>query len=244
MGICAQLYTSENILLLFSMNRILSFFLGIRNMLEKFYPLEFFDLTQNPFADLFFLKNPVWETLKNLKNYIDHQPLGYIASDIPQGVFLINSSLINIGNGSKIYPGACIEGPCIIGEGSEIGPGAFVRPYTIIGNHCKIGHSTEVKHSILLNHAKAPHFNYVGDSILGCDVNLGAGVICANFKINKTTVNIQNEEKKISTEMKKLGAIIGDGSSLGCNSVISPGSILKKNFLCLPCSHVQGCHLN
>lgn len=213
-------------------------------MLEKFYPSAFFDLTQNPFIDLFFLKNPVWETLKNLKSYIDKQSLGHISIDVPQNVFLINPSLINIGKGSKIYPGACIEGPCIIGEYSEIGPGAFVRSYTIIGNHCKIGHSTEVKHSILLNHAKAPHFNYVGDSILGYDVNLGAGVVCANFKINKTMVNVQDEESKFSTEMKKLGAIIGDGSSLGCNSVTSPGVILKKNFLCLPCSHVQGTHLN
>jgi len=212
-------------------------------MLEKFYPSQFFDLNQNPFADLFFLNKPVWETLKNLKRYIDSQVLGYISIDIPQTAFLLNSSLIKIGKGSKVYPGACIEGPCIIGEYSEIGPGAFIRPYTIIGDYCKIGHCTEVKHSILLNHGKAPHFNYVGDSILGYDVNLGAGVVCANFKINKTMIHIQNETQKIPTEMKKLGAIIGDSSSLGCNSVISPGSILKKRFLCLPCTHVQGSHL-
>ena len=212
-------------------------------MLKKFYPSEFFDLKQSPFVDLFFLNNPVWETLKNLKFYIDSQSLGHILIDIPQTAFLLNPSLIKIGKGSKVYPGAYIEGPCIIGEYSEIGPGAFVRPYTIIGDHCKIGHSTEVKHSILLNHAKAPHFNYVGDSILGYDVNLGAGVVCANFKINKTTVTIQDKEEKIPTKMNKLGAIIGDGSSLGCNSVTSPGAILKKGFLCLPCSHVQGSHL-
>jgi NDP-sugar pyrophosphorylase family protein len=213
-------------------------------MLEKFYPSAFFDLTQNSFTGLFVLNAPVWETLKNLKEYVENQSLGHILIDVPQNVFLINPSLIKIGKGSKIYPGACIEGPCIIGEHSEIGPGAFVRSYTIIGNHCKIGHATEVKHSVLLNHAKAPHFNYVGDSILGFDSNLGAGVVCANFKINKTMVYIKSKESKIPTEMKKLGAIIGDSSSLGCNSVISPGAILKKGFTCLPCSHIKGVHLN
>lgn len=212
-------------------------------MSERFYPSQFFDLKQKNLQELFLLNKPVWETLKNLKKYIESQSLGQIFIDIPQNVYLINPSLVSIGKETKIYPGACIEGPCIIGESSEIGPGAFLRPYSLIGNHCKIGHATEVKHSILLDHAKAPHFNYVGDSILGYDVNLGAGVVCANFKINKTAITIHSEEEKFSTELKKLGAIIGDGSSLGCNSVTSPGTFLKKGFFCLPCSHLLGTFL-
>lgn len=212
-------------------------------MLTEFYPQEFFDLNNIFFKELFEKEEPVWNALKNLKKYFEKFPLGKKEIEIENNVTLVNPSLITIGKGSKIYPGAYIEGPCILGKEVEIGHCAFIRPYSLVGDFCKIGHATEVKHSIFFNHAKAPHFNYVGDSILGCDVNLGAGVICANYKINKTEVFIRQGEKKISTETKKFGAIIGDGSSLGCNSVTNPGTILKKGFLCGPCTNLQGSFL-
>ena len=208
------------------------------------YPEEFFDVTVCPFKDLFLLDKPVWETLKHLDSYINKQSLGKISIKIPECVYLINPELISIVKETKIYPGACLEGPCILGDHVEIGPGAYIRPYSLIGNGVKIGHSSEVKHSIILNEAKAPHFNYIGDSILGQGVNLGAGVICANFKINKTEVVIKIGKEKYATGLKKLGAIIGDQSFLGCNSVISPGTVLKKEFLCLPCTHVCGACLS
>ena len=213
-------------------------------MLTEFYPQEFFDLEECFFKDLFKKNEPVWIALKNLKNYLDDAPLGKREISLPSTVTLVNPSLIAIGKGCKIYPGAYIEGPCIIGKEVEIGHCAFIRPYSLIGDFCKIGHATEVKHSIFFNHAKAPHFNYVGDSILGCDVNLGAGVICANYKITKKEVFVRQGNNKIPTEMKKFGAIIGDGSSLGCNSVTNPGTILRKGFLCKPCTNVQGSLLN
>lgn len=211
-----------------------------KKMLAEFYPKEFFDFEDCFFQELFHMDQPVWFALKILKSYIDGCSLGKIEAELPKEAILVNPAVIRIGKGSKIYPGAYIEGPCIIGKHVEIGHCAFIRPYSLIGDFCKIGHSTEVKHSVFFNHAKAPHFNYVGDSILGSDVNLGAGVICANYKINKTPVVVQHGEKKIRTDMRKFGAIIGDGSSLGCNSVVNPGSILRKGFLCRPCTNIQG----
>jgi UDP-N-acetylglucosamine diphosphorylase / glucose-1-phosphate thymidylyltransferase / UDP-N-acetylgalactosamine diphosphorylase / glucosamine-1-phosphate N-acetyltransferase / galactosamine-1-phosphate N-acetyltransferase len=209
-------------------------------MLNRFDPRKFFDIEKSSFHKLFDLNESVWVALQKLKKYIDSESLGNICIDIPTSVFLANPSLISIGEGTKIHPGAYIEGPCIIGKNVEIGHGAFIRPYNLIDNFCKIGHATEVKGSIFFPHAKAPHFNYVGDSILGCEVNLGAGVVCANYKINKTEVMIDNEGQKIATGMEKLGAIIGDGTSLGCNSVTNPGTLLKKNFWCVPCSNIKG----
>lgn len=213
-------------------------------MLTEFYPEEFFDLKNCFFQELFKKDLPVWFALKNLKNYIDKHSLGKKEIEVFDNVTFVNSSSITIGKGTKIYPGAYIEGPCILGENVEIGHAAFIRAYSLIGNFCKIGHATEVKHSVFFNHAKAPHFNYVGDSILGHDVNLGAGVICANYKINKKEVFVKLGDKKLATEMKKFGAIIGDGSSLGCNSVTNPGTILRKGFQCNPCTNVIGSFLS
>lgn len=209
-------------------------------MLQDFAPTEFFNIERCSFQELFSLNEPVWFALKKLKSYIEAQPLGKIHIPPPKEAYLVHPELITIGEGTKIHPGAYIEGPCIIGKQVEIGHCAFIRPYSLIEDFCKVGHTTEVKGSIFFSHAKAPHFNYVGDSILGYDVNLGAGVVCANYKINKTEIFIQHPTKKIATGMKKLGAIIGDGSSLGCNSVTNPGAILKKGFLCTPCSNVKG----
>ena len=221
-------------------DRILESILKEKVMLNRFDPRVFFDTEKSSFQSLFNLKQPVWFALQQLKQYIDSQSLGMICIDISKDVFLVNPSLISIGEGTKIHPGAYIEGPCIIGKEVEIGHGAFIRPYNLIDDFCKIGHATEVKGSVLFPHAKAPHFNYVGDSILGCEVNLGAGVICANYKINKTEVAIHDNGQKTATGMKKFGAIIGDRASLGCNSVTNPGTLLKKEFWCVPCSNIKG----
>lgn len=209
-------------------------------MEEGFRPTQFFELQQEDFLELFSQKEPVWFALKKLRDYIQSQTLGLKLTAVSKETYLIHPEKISIGNNTKIFPGACIEGPCIIGNHVEIGPGAFIRPYSLIGDFCKVGHATEIKESILLSNAKAPHFNYVGDSILGHHVNLGAGVVCANFKLNKGEVVIHHKEGKIMTGMKKLGAIIGDASFLGCNSVTNPGTILKKGFLCSPCSNIKG----
>lgn len=202
-------------------------------------PELFFDLQDFLHKALFKLELPVWDSLKELKSYLDSWPLGKIESPIPEGVILVNPDKISIGKGTRIEPGAYIEGPCVIGEDSQVRHGAYIRPYVLTGKKCVIGHSTEVKHSLLLDGAQAPHFNYVGDSILGKNVNLGAGVICANFRLDHGEVVVEVEGARFKTGLRKFGAILGDLSQIGCNSVINPGVLLRKRSFSRACSSIQ-----
>jgi NDP-sugar pyrophosphorylase family protein len=127
-----------------------------------------------------------------------------------------------------------IKSPAIIGDHSEIRQGAYLRGYTLVGNRCVVGHTTEVKHSIFLNDAKAGHFAYLGDTILGNRVNLGAGTKCANLRFVAGNVSIRTAISKIDTGLRKFGAILGDDCQTGCNSVTSPGTILGPSSLLLP----------
>lgn len=209
-------------------------------MKELSYNETFFDLKDCFFKELFLENEYVWDFLKNLKAYIDSVEKFTIKAEIHPLATLVNSSKIAIGENSTIHPGALIEGPCIIGKNVHIGHGAYLRPYSLIGDFCHVGHATEIKHSVLLSHAKAPHFNYIGDSLLGNHVNLGAGVVLANYKTNHKEVSVKYEGQKILTGLKKFGAIVGDYSFLGCNSVTNPGTLIAKRFSCTPCSNLQG----
>src|SRR3989339_179364 len=182
----------------------------------------------------------VWDALKKLPSFLEQAPLGRIEIALPKGVFLENPHLISIGEGTVVEPGAFIRGPALIGKGCQIRHGAYLRGNVILEDGAIVGHSTEVKHSILLKRAHAAHFNYVGDSILGEDSNLGAGVICANFRLDHGHINVHIDGKKIETGLQKLGLILGDRSQIGCNSVMSPGTLVGKDALCYPCVHLQG----
>jgi len=138
-----------------------------------------------------------------------------------------------------VEPGSYIEGPCVIGDGCHIRHGAYIRPYVLTGNGCVLGHASEFKHSVLLDDVCAAHFNYVGDSILGNRVQLGAGAICANFRLDSKEVMVKIGEDHFKTGTKKFGAIIGDQSKVGCNSVINPGILLRKRTMVRACSLVQ-----
>ena len=162
---------------------------------------------------------------------------------IPTNVTLVNAESISIGKGSVIEPGAYIEGPCVIGQNCRIRHGAYLREYVLTGDRCVIGHSTEVKHAIFLNDSKAPHFNYVGDSILGNHVNIGAGVICANFRLDKQDVVVEVEGETYQTGITKFGTILGDSSQLGCNTVINPGVLLRKKTYSRACTSIQKSNL-
>ncbi len=201
---------------------------------------SFFDLSEFSHASLFEGCEFPWQAIQKLSEYLGSQALGKIETDVPATVHLINPSSISIGKETVIEPGAYIEGPCIIGAHCVIRNGAYIRGEVITGNRCVIGHDTEIKHSILLDGANAAHFNYVGDSILGNNVNLGAGVKCANFRLDHQVVAIIAEGKKWETGLKKLGAIIGDGAQVGCNCVINPGTLLGKSSFCFPCLNVYG----
>lgn len=155
------------------------------------------------------------------------------ASVIMAGATLIGKK-IKIGKGVLVEPGAYIKEPVIIGDNTEIRQGAYIRGECIIGKRCVVGHTTEVKHSIFLDDAKAGHFAYIGDSILGNNVNLGAGTKLANLKFMGGTVSIKTVEDQIDSGLKKIGAILGDDCQTGCNAVTSPGAVFGKGCLLMP----------
>ena len=209
-------------------------------MKNSLNPEHFFSLEGFEHKALFEKGSLVWEALVKLPTYLKDQKLGLIEIEIPDGVHLVDRSMISIGKGTVIEPGAFIQGPCVIGRDCQIRQGAYIRGNVVIGDGCVVGHDTEVKHSILLNGAHASHFNYVGDSILGSGVNLGAGAKCANFRLDRAAVSVVVGNERIATGMRKLGAIIGDGAQLGCNCVTDPGTLLGRNVVCYPCLHVHG----
>ncbi len=161
------------------------------------------------------------------------------AAVILPGAFLANDAII-IGPGTVVEPGAFIRGPVIIGKNTEIRQGAYIRGDCLVGDGCVVGHTTELKGSILLDGAKAAHFAYVGDSILGKQVNLGAGTKLANLKMIPGSVRVRADGKSYDTGRRKLGAIVGDHTETGCNSVLSPGTFIGRNSLVYPCVTVPG----
>ena len=201
---------------------------------------QFFSLTEYAHSSLFEGCKYPWEALSRLQAYLKSLPLGKIEIEIPSTVYLVNPELICIGEGTVIEPGVYIQGPCYIGKNCIIRHGAYIRGNVITGDSCVIGHDTEIKNSILLNKASAAHFNYVGDSILGNATNLGAGVKCANLRLDNQSVCVFIEGQKINTALTKLGAIVGDGAQVGCNCVINPGTILGRNSFCFPCLNIDG----
>jgi NDP-sugar pyrophosphorylase family protein len=209
-------------------------------MEEAFDLRNFFSLEEYSHASLFKDCHYPWEALEHLQEYLNSMALGKIEVVIPSGVHLVNPESISIGEGTVIEPGVYIQGPCSIGKHCTIRHGAYLRGDVLIGDFCVVGHGTEVKHSILLNRAAAAHFNYVGDSILGNGCNLGAGAICANLRLDHQMVSVFAQEQRMTTHLKKLGAMIGDGAQVGCNCVINPGTIFGKNSSCFPCLSVYG----
>ena len=184
---------------------------------------------------------PVWSPLHTLKEYLNTADLGKIEIEIPEGVYLKNRELISIGKGTVIEPGVLIIGPCIIGKNCTIHHGAYLRAHLIIGDECTIGHCSELKHSILLDGAKVTHFVYVGDSIIGSNVNLSAGVKCANLRLDRKEIQVQAMETNFTqTGLQKFGAIVGDDVQIGCNCVLNPGTLIQKRAVCYPLLTIKG----
>ncbi|MFT4145914.1 MAG: UDP-N-acetylglucosamine pyrophosphorylase [Mobilitalea sp.] len=141
---------------------------------------------------------------------------------------------------AKVAPSASISGPAIIGKDAEIRHCAYIRGNVIVGEGAVVGNSTELKNVILFNKVQVPHYNYVGDSILGYKAHMGAGAITSNVKSDKTKVTVQSGEKKLETGLKKFGAILGDNVEVGCNSVLNPGTVVGRNANIYPLSMVRG----
>ena len=205
---------------------------------------NYFDLSEVTFSDLFKSDEPVWSALSHLSDYL-HQTIypneNKIEGEVCDGAYLVGNRIWVL-KGAVVEPGAYVKGPVIIGEDTEVRHGAYIRGNVITGKNCVIGHTTEVKNSIFLNGAKAGHFAYIGDSILGNKVNLGAGTKLANLKIYSGPIKLRYQGSIVETGLRKLGAILGDGAELGCNSVTNPGTFLGKRSIVYPCTAVKGCH--
>ncbi len=208
--------------------------------MENLRPSDFFSLHRYAHSSLWKEGEPVWSALHQLSDYLREWKNFKIEIEIPPGVHLQRPELISIGPGTIIEPGVFIQGPCIIGSQCIIRHGAYLRDSVICGDRCAIGHGTELKHSILLDFASATHFVYVGNSIIGSGVNLGAGVKCANLRLDRKEISVYLEGKKIKTGLKKMGAIIGDRSQVGCNAVLNPGTLVGKESVCFPLVSVGG----
>jgi NDP-sugar pyrophosphorylase family protein len=188
----------------------------------------------------------IWDALKELKFYIEtwlDEHGAELKGQISPDAYLVERNRIYVGEGSVIEPGAYVKGPAIIGRNCVIRHGAYLRGQVLMGDGAILGHASEAKNAIFLNNAKAPHFNYIGDSILGNDVNLGAGTRLSNLPVTsakdpqtgkRPTIKIRVGEDIIDTELAKLGAILGDGIETGCNCVLNPGCIVGRETLIYP----------
>ena len=174
-----------------------------------------------------------WQMLPKIKEYIKK-----LIREGIEGYRLIAEDVL-VGEGVKIYPTATIEGPAIIGAHSEVRPGAFIRGNVIAGEGCVIGNSSELKNSILLDKVQIPHYNYVGDSILGYKSHTGAGTVCSNLKTDGKNVVI-HADTDYETGLRKVGAILADGADIGCGSVINPGTVVGKNTSAYPLTALRG----
>lgn len=207
--------------------------------MNQFNPKLFFDLASFIYTkELFDGVENVWEVFGRaqtfLENFFKNMPPDQRINGSVHPSAIIKGD-VYIGPGAKVEPTAYIEGPTIIGPESIVGTAAYIRGGTITGRKCIIGHATEVKNAIFLDHAAAPHFNFVGDSIMGNDVNIGAGVILANFRLDAKPVPAGGT----TTGLVKFGAILGDRVKIGCNTVTEPGAFLGKECWVGPVNYLR-----
>lgn len=197
-----------------------------------FKPADLFDLSQTAHAALFEGCEHAWDALKRLREYLQAvlRParLGHCAAGAWVGTDVF------LGEGAVVEDGAVIKGPAWIGRNSTIRHGAYVREHVIVGDDAVVGHACEVKHSVLFNGCEVPHFNYVGDSILGHRAHLGAGAILSNLKLTPGNVTVELDGRPFDTGLRKFGALVGDHAQVGCNAVLNPGSILGRGALIYP----------
>jgi UDP-N-acetylglucosamine diphosphorylase / glucose-1-phosphate thymidylyltransferase / UDP-N-acetylgalactosamine diphosphorylase / glucosamine-1-phosphate N-acetyltransferase / galactosamine-1-phosphate N-acetyltransferase len=201
-------------------------------------PPDLFDLSQTGHAALFDGVEYPWDVLKRIKSYLaaNLHPAQLHRTD---GTAYVGVD-VSIGEGTVVEHGAMIVGPAIIGRNCRIRHNAYIREHVIIGDDCVVGNSSEVKHSLLFNGAQIPHFNYVGDSVLGHKAHLGAGVVLSNLKLNGENVWVEMDGRCIDSGLRKFGALVGDHAEVGCNSVLNPGSIIGKRALIYPNSTWRG----
>ena len=176
-----------------------------------------------------------WEALSGIKDEIIN-----IGKTLDLNEYNMVKENVWVHKTAKVYESAYIASPCIIGANTEVRHGAFIRGNAIVGSDCVVGNSVELKNVIIFDNVQVPHYNYVGDSILGYKSHMGAGSITSNVKSDKTLVVIHNGDVNIETKLKKVGAFLGDFVEVGCNSVLNPGTVIGKNSNIYPLSSVRG----
>ena len=195
---------------------------------------ELFDITHSMAGNYLSGFEYPWQALKGIKDLILTlgPQLGEEYTEAAPQVWVHNTA--------KVAPTAYLGAPCIIGAGTEVRHCAFIRGSALVGENCVVGNSVELKNVILFDNVQVPHYNYVGDSILGYKSHMGAGSVTSNVKSDKTLVVVKNGEEKIETGLKKFGAMLGDFVEVGCNSVLNPGTVVGRNSNVYPTSCVRG----
>ncbi len=203
-----------------------------------FKPVDLFDLTQFEHGALFDGCEYAWDALKRIRLYLAENVKPGLKNDC-KGVAWIGEQVC-IGEGTEVEDGVMIKGPAIIGKNCQIRHNAYLRENVIIGDDCVVGNASELKNSVLFNECDVPHYNYVGDSILGYGAHLGAGVKVSNLKVLPGNVTVEMEGRPFDTGLRKFGALFGDHVQVGCNAVLNPGSIVGRSAVIYPCVHWRG----
>ncbi len=196
---------------------------------------ELYNLDETIAAELLSRVEYPWEALPRIHDFIIE-----LGNSLSEDVFEKRGEHIWVAKSAKVAPTACLNGPLIVDEDAEIRHCAFIRGNAIVGKGAVVGNSTELKNVILFNKVQVPHYNYVGDSILGFRSHMGAGAITSNVKSDKTLVTVKGENISIETGLKKMGAMLGDNVEVGCNSVLNPGTVIGRNTNIYPTSMVRG----
>lgn len=190
------------------------------------------------FAPFFPAHAAPWDWLKKIGAALEAAQFSALERRLPPGVHV--EGRVWLHPSVKLPPTATIIGPVYIGANTQIRPGAFIRGNVITGENCVLGHASEFKNCLLLDGVQAPHFNYVGDSILGNGAHLGAGVICSNLRLDQGEVTVRLPTRTVKTGLKKFGAVLGDKAEVGCNAVLNPGTLLGPRSLVMPCTPFGG----
>ena len=202
---------------------------------EKLMAKNLFDYSKTIAEPLFKSVEFPWEVLPKIKDFIIE-----LGKTLDPEIYELRGENIWVAKSANIFPSAYLGGPLIICEDAEVRHGAFISGSAIVGKGAVVGNSTELKNSILFDCVQTPHYNYIGDSILGYKSHTGAGVITSNLKSDKSLVTVLCDGKKVETGVKKFGAMLGDNVEVGCNSVLNPGSVVGRNTNIYPLSFVRG----
>ncbi len=203
--------------------------------MSKIKIVDLYNKSEVPFIDEFiFSKEYPWELLSLIKDYAQK-----LVDEGMEGFTLLKEGVL-VGKDVKIADTATIIGPCVLGNKVEVRPGAYIRGSVIVGDESVVGNSSELKNAVLMRHTQVPHYNYVGDSILGNFAHMGAGSILSNLRSDNTAVIIHNEGEDIPTGIRKIGAFLADHADIGCGSVLNPGTIICQNTQVYPLTMCRG----